>query len=579
MKTPAELDSINKSLSDSGYQGAVYDGMLNAYANHTAPRGVLTNFVAKANALLATCILRLDPINALNNAIGSNVLLMSELKSLTRAIESGSEEGAGALAALGKIKLPGTGESILSPTKLIANSMARFSRNSELMLEYKSRGLVSSVSDQYKWVLDNLALTGKETAGELDSKISSVFSTMKSWGNKGEALTGNTLAEEFNRFVAADVAKQITDLGVKYAGLGEQEAWSYINTFVNRTQGNYIAAQRPGVFQGPIGQAIGLFQTYQFNLLQQLLRHVGEGSTKDAALMMGIQSTLYGAKGLPAFDAINTHLIGNASGNTSHRDMYDSVIGAVGKDAGEWLLYGVGSNALGIISPDLKFNLYTRGDINPRQVTLLPVNPANVPFVQAATKVWGSLQQGVQNVAAGGNVWQSMLQGIEHAGVNRPLSGMAQTLEALGNPMKKSYSTSNQGNVQSANDFLSLANLTRIAGAKPLEEAIAIDKSFNLDVYASKDYERRNTLGQAIKTTMIAGQSPTQAQVDGFTAGYLKSGGKQEQFGQWMMQLYKTANTSQANQLADKLGAPGNQAMQQLMNGYRLQDFINSGGN
>ena len=54
----------------------------------------------------------------------------------------------------------------------------------------------------------------------------------------------------------------------------------YINTFVNRVEGNYIAAQRPGIFQGPVGQAIGLFQTYQFNLMQQLFRHIGEGTVK-----------------------------------------------------------------------------------------------------------------------------------------------------------------------------------------------------------------------------------------------------------------------------------------------------------
>ena len=41
----------------------------------------------------------------------------------------------------------------------------------------------------------------------------------------------------------------------------------------------------------------------------------------------------------------STHIIGNASGNPSHRDLYDTVYGAVGKEAGDWLMYGMGSNA------------------------------------------------------------------------------------------------------------------------------------------------------------------------------------------------------------------------------------------
>ena len=73
--------------------------------------------------------------------------------------------------------------------------------------------------------------------------------------------------------------------------------------------------------------------------MQQLFRHIGEGTVKDAAMMLGLQSTIYGMKGLPAFDAINTHIIGNASGNPSHRDLYDTVYGAVGKEADDWLMY------------------------------------------------------------------------------------------------------------------------------------------------------------------------------------------------------------------------------------------------
>ena len=234
-------------------------------------------------------------------------------------------------------------------------------------------------------------------------------------------------------------------------------------------------------------------------------------------------------------------------------------------------MYGAASNALGMIHPDLKMNLYTRGDINPRNVTLLPVNPANIPFVQAAGKLFSSLSDTAQKLGAGGAVWGTLMQGIEHAGVSRPLAGLAQTLEALGNPESKSYSTSTKGDMIASNDLLSLANFTRLTGAKPMDEAVVTDRLFNLGVYAAKDSQQRKQLGEAIKTTMMAGNSPSTEQVQKFASEYAKAGGKQEHFSQSMMQLYKVANTPQANTLAANLKSPFSQSMQLIMDGARMK--------
>lgn len=573
-----DLIRINKHLADAGYEGAAYTAMQHAYANHTAPVGALSAFIAKANSILSSCMLGLDPINAVNNVVGSTVLRSTELKALIRNISEARPDLVGDLAALSSLKVPGTQSTVFSPAKMIATAMGDFHSDAgtALRAEFKARGIITSRVEQTKWVLDNLSLTGKESAGELDSIVGRVFKATREAAAVGEKLTGNLLAEEFNRFVSGHVVKQITDKAVAAGILGEKEAWAYINTFVNRVEGNYIAAQRPGIFQGPIGQAIGLFQTYQFNLMQQLFRHIGEGTGKDVAMMMGLQSSIYGLKGLPAFDAINTHLVGNASGNTNHRDLYDAAFGVAGKEAGDWLMYGMASNALGLISPDLKMNLYTRGDINPRNVTLLPVNPANVPFVQASTKFFSNLYETAAKIGGGGSVWNSWLQGIEHSGVNRPLAGLAQALEAAGNPQGRSYSTSNAGNIVASNDFLSLANLIRVAGAKPLDEAILIDRAFNVEAYASKNAANIKRLGETIKTTVIANQFPDQDQIDKFSEAYARIGGRQEHFAQFMMQQYKNANTSQANILADKLKSPMSQGMQSVMGGMYARDFRNS---
>lgn len=571
LKPGDDVTEINKLLKQSGYKGAQYDAEMDIFANVRPAKGLLTETVQKANSLLATTILRWDPLNAANNAISANVLLGAETNAVIRAISRGDKGAVGALADVAKIKVPGTGELILAPEKLIARAISKFGTKTKDFKFYEDNGFITSLSRQYSDTLEDLTF-----AGNLDSwaaKVKSRHAKMKEIGNIGEVATGNKLAEEFNRFVAADVMKQLTDVGVKRGLISAKEQLAYINTFVNRTQGNYLAAQRPMLFQGPLGQAIGLFQTYQFNLMQQLLRHVGEGHAKDSMTLLALQGTIHGMNGMPAFNAINTHIVGNASGNQEHKDAYTALYGTVGKEAGDWLMYGMASNTLGLIDPALKVNLYTRGDINPRHVTIIPTNPADVPAYAAATKFFGNLFGTVKTLAAGGDISNTILQGIEHNGLSRPLAGLAQTIQGLDNPSQASYSTTNKGNVIAANDLLSLTNITRMAGGKPLDEAVAIDAVYRYKAYALKDAAKRTQLGKAIKTHMITGQDPTQEQIEDFAVDYAKYGGRSEEFNSFMSQLYKTTNLSQANKLRDNLSGPFSQSMQEIMGGQRLRDF------
>lgn len=576
LKVGDDLTEINNILTQSGYKGAVYDAEMQVFANASAAKGTLTRAVQKANSLLATVVLRWDPLNAVNNAVSANVLLGAETKAVIRAINAGDKEAVGALSKLAKIKVPGTGEEILAPEKLIANAIQKFNRHGDDFSFYKKHGFITSISDQYKSSLDSITFTGKESIGAWEQRLDKLHNRLKEAGNIGEWATGNKLAEEFNRFVAADVMKQLTDVAVTRGLMTSKEQLAYINTFVNRTQGNYLAAQRPMMFQGAIGQAIGLFQTYQFNLMQQLLRHVGEGHAKDAMTLLALQGTIHGMNGLPAFNAVNTHIVGNASGNTEHKDAYTALYGTVGKEAGDWLMYGLASNALGLIDPELKVNLYTRGDINPRHVTVVPASPADIPVYQASVRFFSNILETASKLGAGGDVATAILQGIEHNGLSRPLAGLAQTLQGFNNPYQASYSTSNKGNVVAANDLLSLTNLARIVGGKPLDEAIALDATFRFKAYALKDSKKRTALGEAIKTTLIAGNSPTTEQIEEYAQKYAEAGGKQQQFGQWMAGLYKTANLSQANKLQQDLSSPFSKGMQVIMGGQELRDFSNT---
>lgn len=568
-KSVYDIDEVNGVFQKYGMQMAATPAQMEAWVNHPAGQGAVSKFISTQNAVLSSLVLRLDPINALNNAVGSVVLTGAETKSVLRAIQGGNAEAVGELARLTQIAMPGTGDPISSAGKLITNAYRNFfSQESKPLLDvYKQKGFVSDTSYQFKQLIEESTIKGTETAAELESKRAKLYALGAKLVDKGERWTGNRLAEEMNRFVSANVMDQITSVAVRSGVMDQRTADSYINTFVNRTQGNIIASQRPQMFQGPIGQAIGLFQSYQFNIMQQLLRHVGEGSKKDAMTLLGLQGTIYGMNGLPAFQAINQHVLGNASGNKNHTDAYNSTYNIVGKTAGDWLMYGVASNML--IDPDLKINLYSRGDINPRQITVVPSNMSDIPVVSAWARLATSVKGSLTSVANGGDLWNTFLGGVEQQGLNRPLAGLARVARGM-DDTGISYSTSGKGNVVSANDFYSLANFARLSGAKPFDEAVTQDAVYRIQAYQAKDKALRDSLGKAVKTVIANGGEPTREQMDKFTDGYVRAGGKQEEFNKWYVSQIRAATTPQANKLVEKVDSPYSAYMQSIMGGRLL---------
>jgi hypothetical protein len=559
-KSPEDLSAVNAMMEEYGSQTAFNSASDIALINHSAPKASLSKFVRGANAIMSRFTLGLDPLNSINNAVGANVLRGTELNQLTKAINSGNTELAGDLAKIAKVQIPGTAATILSPTKLVAQAIQNFWKDDgTLLTKYKSAGFIRDRLEQFKSMADDLTLKGSETVNDLNSRLSKAFQKASDLANKGEKLSGNKFAEEFNRFISANVMDQITSLGVKHGILDDAEALTYINTFVNRVEGNILASQRPGLFQGPLGQAIGLFQSYQFNLLQQLFRYVAEGDKKDLGMLLGLQGTFYGLNGEPAFKFLNDHIVGTASGNQNHRDMYDATRGVLGKTLGEWFLYGAASNVM-------QTNLYSRGDINPRNLTIIPVNIADVPFVGGMANMFKMIQGTAQRISAGGDVWESIRQGIEHNGIFRPLAGLAQVSRAADNSGTV-FSTSSKGTILGSNDLFSLATLSRLAGGRPLDEAVQNDTMFSINSYEAYDREKKNQLAEAVKTSMVKNKTPDANDALEFAKQYSYLGGKQGSFAKYMMEQYTKANTPAAQLLAHKLNNPLSYKVQALMGG------------
>jgi hypothetical protein len=175
------------------------------------------------------------------------------------------------------------------------------------------------------------------------------------------------------------------------------------------------------------------------------------------------------------------------------------------------------------------------------------------------------MKETLSKINGGGTVWESILQGVEHNGISRPLAGFAQVLQGI--PSGTVYSTSNRGSILYSNDLFSLASLTRLAGGRPLDEAIVNDALFRVRNYEAARRKDMESLAETVKTSLIQGNQASDAQVAEFAKQYAASGGKQAGFNKWMMNLYKSANTSQAQQLQMNLKNPFSYKMQLLMGG------------
>lgn len=528
----------------------------------------IQKFVAKANSLISTTLLQWDTFNAINNVASSAILAAPEMNKLRENILKGNGELVGKLKDLTVVKLPdGSGIELPTTSRMLFNAHNAFTAGGDaraaIVKRFEDIGAISTLSQEMRQMLDHMTLN-YSVAGEKDANTA--LSKMVEFGRK---YTGNNIAEQYTRFISAHMAMQLGDIGVSAGVISTKESNELISLFTNRTQGNYLYSQRPIVFQGVVGQAIGLFQTYQFNLMQQMFKHVTEGDNKALAMLTGLQGSIYGMQGLPAFNFFNTHIVGNANGNTEHKDLYTASYTAFGKSLGDWIMYGAGSNALGIVDPSLRVNLYSRGDINPRQLTVLPTSITDIPIVAASTKFVGNILGALNKVSQGGSLIPVVSQAIEHNGLSRPLAGLAQIAQG--------YTTSNSGALLSTSqDFYSIATLARVGGAKPFDESLALDSLYRINAYHAKDSKDIAELGSAIRSTVISGRNPSPEQVNTFAAEYAKQGGKIEGFNKYFTNLVMQANRSQVNTLAQNIQNPMAKNMQVVMGGVPVPDFMNS---
>lgn len=523
---------------------------------------LLASLVPRMNWLGATFTLRLDGIQPLINAISLPILSVPEIGHLVDALP---ELRKAALKDSLHVKAVDKTGKVLAkePTnsKLLYQAAVNWFKRKDLRERYTSLGIIGQRAELYMNAVESAAQVSRKLVDNPDDALAATKQALTTGVEFLSKFGDGT--EDFVRFAAADMARQVLEAG----GVTGKVADMAINTYVNRVTGNYQYAQRPAMFQGFAGQAIGLFQTYQFNLIQQMLRHLGEKPSR-AAAMMGLQTGIFGLQSVPGFEALNNHI---AERSKYEGDFYTRAKAAIGQTdvlgapTDEWLLYGLASNFTRPLVGD-GIDLFSRGNLNPRSAIIIPSTWEDVPVISMTTKFASSMMQAADNLAGGVPVSDTFYQALATNGINRPLQGIGQL-------MAGERITSQGSFLLSTEDLDWWQKGARIFGAKGMDESIAVAHYYRAVKYEAARQDQLESLGRVVKAQVQAGNWDGEAYTS-MMEEYASQGGEVQRFDKWTQNLYKSATQSQIGQMYERHDSVEGRYMQQVM-GAGVQQYIN----
>lgn len=562
-KLGEEFTQIDKYLERAGMPRPYSEAKDYLKLNTNLPVQNLDGIISALNGAAATVMLRLDSTQAIVNAMSMPIMLTPEMQKLKQYVKG---ENLKQLEALTNTTVQ---KGVREPTnmKLAMGAVQEFftgnktKSRKELIEAFRQKGIVKNSLHEMQDAMDGLGVSPNMTEGTVKQAIKAIKGA-------GDLLAKPAdFSEEFVKYVAGRSAQKILELA---DGIPEEDKWAIIRNFVDKVHGNYTASQRPTLFKGFAGQAVGLFQTYQFNLYQRMFHHLGEDSKKMAMTMIGTQAGLFGAQSLPGFQLLNDHV---AKQSENYNNIYSVAKSEMGDDLSEWFIYGTGSNMFKPFPGMGGLDLYSRGDLTPRTPILLPTSLDEIPVVsmtkKAVTSFLSTMQKSMGAIGAGEpeSIGTIFMEGLAHNGLNRPLAGLSQ--------MALDYRTTNQGKLlmtygNSENKAWTWA--TKALGAKTMDEAVAVNQYYKSLKYRTHRYENLDRLGRTFRDIIRSNEGTVTGEYEHFRREYVAGGGQAQNFKRWMQNQVAGANDSIINELRNSNTTPEGKYLQSVL-GSDVNEF------
>lgn len=360
--------------------------------------------------------------------------------------------------------------------------------------------------------------------------------------------------------IATDTTEGWSRTWAHFAGLrladmqgitGMQARHGFAREIANAAIANYNPMNRPELYQSAFGSMYGLFSSYMQAYNQRLFRWMETGDYKSIGSQMLMQSSLFGVASMPGFNLVQAGLMhaGVLKGeNGEDATLMDHIYAKLGPEIGSAFAHG-GLSELGAA-------LYTRGDMNYRDVTL---NPASLMAgVGVMTSVVSGVKEAAQSLFSQATDSQSlesnahMLEVLARNMPNRVLKGILTQFANGG------LDTDSRGQIVSENKNFFEAAL-RMFGVRSTRQQGEIEAFYANKQLMQREAARMDDL--RIETrSMIRNDPNWQSNVMTVFQRYLDGGGRPEHFRTWIKdQIQSSTRTRDVNDLLKALKHPENQ--------------------
>lgn len=352
----------------------------------------------------------------------------------------------------------------------------------------------------------------------------------------GRAVAMSDMSETLSRKVAFSTGIQLAKetYGMR-EGFDDAALLIFAKNFMDRSIGNYTASQRPVLFHGTAGAAIGLFQTYMVTFAQNMYRHVETRDFKALAGVMATQAGIFGVGGLPGYDLVSKYIGENFSDN--HTDLTTGLYRALDDEMASAVLYGLPSNLGGLAGLEGGGpNVSSRGAIDPRIPILSGEAPAAANVVLESIKALANVGNRVAESGAS-ETPSAFLEALSMQSISRPIARMSEV--ALGASVTRAGHT-----VQTPEEvYTPMGILARVLATRPTDEVKLRDATHLNTYYGSKDRENRKEAMLRIRNGIRQGLI-TNDLIDEVALDYFNNGGTPQGFRSALNQAMQSESTS-----------------------------------
>lgn len=443
--------------------------------------------VNAANALAATMALRfLELAQPLVNMLSLPVLMTS---TISRTVKAANVNTAGEVMAS-------------NPLAIMTGGIRRMNSSAPINLRFKQLATEEGLLDPMISEVDEVMKQAR-------------FGTGGAIGAMEKALDSNfiKIMSKPSEWAEHQVRKTAFFAGVETAyrtygnSLSEKQVMIFARDFMKQSLGNYSTAQRPMMFQGTAGAAMGLFQTYMLTYAQNMYRHLDLKDYKGLGQTMLAQGGIFGAGSLPGFQPVS-QLVGE-NFSDDNIDFNTGLYRALPDELANIVMYGLPSN----LAPAV----HTRGDVNPRIPTGFStlVAPSMIgQMAQSLVQVGKAVLD--QDTSAG----QAFFEALSMQSVSRPIARLSE--------LATGYSVTRQGNqIAGPEEVWSTQGiLARVFSTRTLQEAKAREAIHLNSHYGSINNENRQAVLETLRTN-VRNNSVTPQLLDDLAYEYMRTGSPQ----------------------------------------------------